>query len=72
MLTGNGQSSSPGPSAAQCKAVVNTSVAAYLAARAAQLFSVKPFGFEENFFSSSFILLSEVKSISTAVRIGLF
>lgn len=50
VLTGNGQSSSPGPSAVQCKAVVNMAVAAYLAARAAQLFSVKPFGFEENFF----------------------
>lgn len=50
VLVGNGQSSSPGPSAVRCKAVVNMSVAAYLAARAAQLFSVKPFGFEENFF----------------------
>lgn len=36
-------------------------VAAYLAARAAQQFSVKPFGFEENFFFQfHFVIRSQV------------
>lgn len=70
MLTGNGQTSSPRPSAIWHSAVVSVSVAAYPAARAAQPFPVKSSGSQGNIYSSVF-LLSGVKSTSRAVSISL-
>lgn len=65
VLMANGQSVSLGLLVVWHKAVVNTLPAAYPAARTAQPFSVKPFGFEENFFFQFyFVIKSQVRFYS--------